>query len=150
MAIWGGFNASTLSSSSSFQVLSDMKGLLASANTPSGMSLALVLFAAPALVVLANLFRQLVRAFYLPRFPGSLSSATAHIDLHTTPSSRPCCITLHHTQQFIPRDPSDPPEVFHWIPFVGSAIAYGMDPIAFFFDCRDRVRLLGKGSVSPS
>ncbi|KAI0311576.1 cytochrome P450 [Amylostereum chailletii] len=37
-----------------------------------------------------------------------------------------------------PRDKSLPPEVFHLIPFLGSAAAYGDDPIAFFFDCRKK------------
>lgn len=34
---------------------------------------------------------------------------------------------------------SQPPLVFHWIPFVGSTISYGMDPYTFFFDCREKV-----------
>lgn len=30
------------------------------------------------------------------------------------------------------------PMVFHWIPWFGSAIAYGMDPYGFFEDCRQK------------
>ena len=30
--------------------------------------------------------------------------------------------------------------VFHWIPFLGSTISYGMDPYKFFFACREKVR----------
>ncbi|OAX42180.1 cytochrome P450 [Rhizopogon vinicolor AM-OR11-026] len=41
-------------------------------------------------------------------------------------------------QLIIPRDPSLPPEVFHWIPIVGSAISYGNDPLNFFFTCREK------------
>lgn len=26
--------------------------------------------------------------------------------------------------------------VFHWFPFIGSTVSYGMDPYKFFFDCR--------------
>ncbi|KAG2139201.1 cytochrome P450 [Suillus bovinus] len=40
-------------------------------------------------------------------------------------------------QLVIPRDPSLPPEVFHWIPFIGSSIEYGNDPLNFFFKCRE-------------
>ncbi|KAG2365577.1 cytochrome P450 [Suillus spraguei] len=36
-------------------------------------------------------------------------------------------------QLVVPRDPSLPPEVFHWIPFIGSSISYGNDPLNFFF-----------------
>ncbi|KAJ3866279.1 lanosterol 14-alpha-demethylase [Lentinula novae-zelandiae] len=35
-------------------------------------------------------------------------------------------------QLIIPRSKTDPPLVFHWIPFVGSAIEYGNDPMKFF------------------
>lgn len=33
-----------------------------------------------------------------------------------------------------------PPLVFHWIPFLGSTVSYGMDPYKFFFACREKVR----------
>lgn len=32
-----------------------------------------------------------------------------------------------------------PPLVFHWIPFLGSTIRYGIDPYMFFFSCREKV-----------
>ncbi|KAG2365567.1 cytochrome P450 [Suillus spraguei] len=41
-------------------------------------------------------------------------------------------------QLIVPRDPSLPPEVFHWIPFIGSSISYGNDPLNFFFKCREK------------
>ncbi|KAH7911689.1 cytochrome P450 [Hygrophoropsis aurantiaca] len=41
-------------------------------------------------------------------------------------------------QLVIPRDPSLPPVVFHWFPFIGSAISYGNDPLNFFFKCREK------------
>ncbi|EIM91312.1 cytochrome P450 [Stereum hirsutum FP-91666 SS1] len=41
-------------------------------------------------------------------------------------------------QLILPRDPSLPPEVFHWLPYIGSAPAYGQDPLAFFFKCREK------------
>jgi sterol 14-demethylase len=41
--------------------------------------------------------------------------------------------------QVAPRSRSAPPIVFHWLPFIGSAIAYGNDPLEFFFKCREKV-----------
>ncbi|KAF5342001.1 hypothetical protein D9611_001447 [Ephemerocybe angulata] len=41
-------------------------------------------------------------------------------------------------QLIIPRKATDPPVVFHWLPFVGSAISYGNDPLKFFFECREK------------
>ncbi|KAF6764330.1 lanosterol 14-alpha-demethylase [Ephemerocybe angulata] len=41
-------------------------------------------------------------------------------------------------QLVIPRRKTDPPIVFHWLPFVGSAIAYGNNPLKFFFECREK------------
>jgi hypothetical protein len=36
------------------------------------------------------------------------------------------------------RKPHEPPLVFHWVPFIGSTISYGMDPYKFFFACREK------------
>ncbi|KAH9477826.1 Lanosterol 14-alpha demethylase [Psilocybe cubensis] len=41
-------------------------------------------------------------------------------------------------QLILPRRSTDPPIVFHWIPFVGSAISYGNDPLKFFFECQQK------------
>lgn len=41
-------------------------------------------------------------------------------------------------QLVIPRDPTLPPLVFHYIPWFGSAATYGMDPYKFLFDCREQ------------
>ncbi|KAF5329994.1 hypothetical protein D9611_010426 [Ephemerocybe angulata] len=41
-------------------------------------------------------------------------------------------------QLVVPRRKTDPPIVFHWLPFVGSAIAYGNNPLKFFFECREK------------
>lgn len=48
-------------------------------------------------------------------------------------------IVLNVLRQLLwPRDRSLPPEVFHWIPIVGSSISYGHDPLGFFFKCREK------------
>ena len=41
-------------------------------------------------------------------------------------------------QIMVPRKSNLPPVVFHWLPVIGSAITYGMDPYKFFFDCRTK------------
>ncbi|KAF9007569.1 lanosterol 14-alpha-demethylase [Cyathus striatus] len=41
-------------------------------------------------------------------------------------------------QLVIPRRSRDPPIVFHWMPFIGSAITYGKNPLDFLTKCRDK------------
>ncbi|WQF77386.1 Putative cytochrome P450 [Colletotrichum destructivum] len=36
------------------------------------------------------------------------------------------------------RSKTEPPAVFHWIPYIGNAVSYGMDPVAFFIKHRKR------------
>ena len=48
-------------------------------------------------------------------------------------------VLLNVLQQLVFRNPAEPPLVFHWVPFVGSTISYGIDPYKFFFKCRDKV-----------
>ena len=36
----------------------------------------------------------------------------------------------------------EPPLVFHWFPFIGSTIAYGIDPFKFFAECQAKVRAM--------
>lgn len=50
-------------------------------------------------------------------------------------------IVVNVLQQILFKNPHEPPVVFHWFPFVGSTISYGMDPYKFFFDCRAKVRV---------
>ncbi|KAF2275756.1 putative cytochrome P450 [Westerdykella ornata] len=49
-------------------------------------------------------------------------------------------IALNLVYQFLFRilNRTRPPLVFHWVPFIGSAIHYGMDPYDFFFSCREK------------
>jgi sterol 14-demethylase len=50
-------------------------------------------------------------------------------------------IALNVIYQFLFRmlNKTRPPLVFHWVPFIGSTIHYGMDPYDFFFSCREKV-----------
>ncbi|TFK94047.1 sterol 14 alpha-demethylase [Polyporus arcularius HHB13444] len=47
-------------------------------------------------------------------------------------------ILLNVLWQLLPRPKSQPPLVWHWIPFLGSAATYGRDPIGFFRQCREK------------
>jgi sterol 14-demethylase len=40
--------------------------------------------------------------------------------------------------QLLPRRVSEPPLVFHYLPFIGNAISYGTDPFAFYTECRKK------------
>jgi len=48
-------------------------------------------------------------------------------------------IAVNVLRQLFFKDPTEPPVVFHWLPFIGSTISYGIDPYKFFFDCRKKV-----------
>lgn len=43
--------------------------------------------------------------------------------------------------QLLPRPGSEPPLVFHWIPFVGNVLSYGTDPCGFYTACRQKVHV---------
>ncbi|KAE8349415.1 cytochrome P450 [Aspergillus coremiiformis] len=45
-------------------------------------------------------------------------------------------VILNILGQILLKNPKEPPVVFHWLPFIGSTISYGMDPYKFFFNCR--------------
>lgn len=48
-------------------------------------------------------------------------------------------IILNVIKQLVFYNKKEPPVVFHWVPFIGSTIAYGMDPYQFFFASRAKV-----------
>ena len=37
---------------------------------------------------------------------------------------------------------SKPPLVFHYFPIIGSTISYGKDPMKFFEECKQKVRVI--------
>lgn len=43
-------------------------------------------------------------------------------------------------QQILFKNTHEPPVVFHWIPFIGSTVTYGIGPFKFFFECQAKVR----------
>ncbi|KAK8100085.1 Eburicol 14-alpha-demethylase [Apiospora kogelbergensis] len=43
---------------------------------------------------------------------------------------------LHIFRQLLPRSKSQPPTVFHLVPYIGNAVAYGTNPRAFYERCR--------------
>ncbi|KAL4811561.1 cytochrome P450 [Aspergillus unguis] len=47
-------------------------------------------------------------------------------------------VVLNVLRQILFKNPNEPPLVFHWFPFVGSTISYGIDPYKFFFSCREK------------
>ncbi|KAL9051439.1 MAG: hypothetical protein Q9162_006008 [Coniocarpon cinnabarinum] len=47
-------------------------------------------------------------------------------------------VVVNVLQQLMLRNPHEPPVVFHWFPFFGSTVWYGMDPFKFFFKCREK------------
>ncbi|KAF2791644.1 cytochrome P450 51 [Melanomma pulvis-pyrius CBS 109.77] len=47
-------------------------------------------------------------------------------------------IILNVLRQQLPRSKSEPPVVFHWLPFIGNAVSYGTDPFNFYTSCRKK------------
>lgn len=52
----------------------------------------------------------------------------------------PLLIISNVLKQLLFSKVDEPPVVFHWFPFIGSTIAYGIDPYKFFFSSREKVR----------
>lgn len=48
-------------------------------------------------------------------------------------------VILNVLSQLLLKNPNEPPIVFHWVPFIGSTVSYGIDPYEFFFACREKV-----------
>ena len=56
-------------------------------------------------------------------------------------------VVLNVLKQLLFKNPHEPPIVFHWVPFLGSTITYGIDPYKFFFSCREKVSRPLRGSL---
>lgn len=55
-------------------------------------------------------------------------------------SALPVAIFTYVLLQVSFKPTNEPPLVFHWFPFIGSTITYGIDPFKFFSDCQAKVR----------
>ncbi|GAA5910199.1 hypothetical protein JCM6882_001770 [Rhodosporidiobolus microsporus] len=65
--------------------------------------------------------------------------ATAAQALLYTVGALATAVVLNVVWQLVaPRDPTKPPLVFHYVPVLGCAVSYGMDPMGFLDDCRAR------------
>jgi len=65
--------------------------------------------------------------------------SAAVLILSVLPSFLVLAIVLNVLKQLLFKKPTEPPVVFHWIPFIGSTVTYGIDPYKFFFSCRAKV-----------
>lgn len=68
-----------------------------------------------------------------------LGPSPAVLILSVLPSFLVLAIVLNVLHQLLFKNPTEPPVVFHWIPFIGSTVTYGIDPYKFFFTCRAKV-----------
>jgi hypothetical protein len=57
-------------------------------------------------------------------------------------------VVVNVLRQLLFKSPHEPPLVFHWFPFVGSTISYGMEPYKFFQSSRAKV-CLPRNPFSP-
>lgn len=48
------------------------------------------------------------------------------------------CVVVNVAWQMLPRRKTEPPMVFHWLPFIGNAMSYGLDPCQFYMRCREK------------
>ena len=66
------------------------------------------------------------------------SASTWQIILLAFATTITSAILVNVFRQLLNRNPNEPPLVFHWVPFIGSTITYGIDPYKFFFACREK------------
>ena len=49
-------------------------------------------------------------------------------------------VLMNGLKQALFKKRNEPPVVFHWLPFVGSALSYGQEPNKFLSQCKAKVR----------
>nr|BBM68141.1 14 alpha-demethylase [Venturia inaequalis] len=47
-------------------------------------------------------------------------------------------VAANLVKQLLFSNPNEPPVVFHWFPFFGNTVVYGIDPIKFFAECKEK------------
>ncbi|KAL9050150.1 MAG: hypothetical protein Q9206_005205 [Seirophora lacunosa] len=70
------------------------------------------------------------------RLIAGLLSSQALIGFTLATASFTVIILCTVLQQILFRNPNEPPLVFHYVPFIGSTVTYGIDPYKFYFDCQ--------------
>lgn len=81
-----------------------------------------------------------ILAYIAGSLPDGVSTASTPLVLATSAAVLLLvAITVNVLRQLFFKNPTEPPVVFHWLPFIGSTIPYGIDPYKFFFDCRKKV-----------
>ncbi|KAK4210066.1 14-alpha sterol demethylase Cyp51A [Rhypophila decipiens] len=67
----------------------------------------------------------------LPQFSGGALELALYSSIGLV-----AAILIGALRQLTFRPKTEPPAVFHWIPYIGNAVSYGMDPVAFFIKYR--------------
>ena len=88
---------------------------------------------------LLSLFTEPVRMFFA-------DSSILLIVTATCLAVSVLAVLVNVLRQLLIRNPNEPPIVFHWVPFIGSTITYGIDPYNFFFSAREKVTLINAAS----
>ena len=59
-------------------------------------------------------------------------------------------VLMNAVKQALFKKKKEPPVVFHWLPFVGSALSYGQEPNKFLGGCKAKVSLrsIDDGSIN--
>ena len=81
----------------------------------------------------------LLSAFLSPIEDIVSSSSTRFLIFLTVIAFLCLSVVLNVLGQALYKNPHEPPVVFHWVPFIGSTIAYGIDPYKFFFKNLEKV-----------
>nr|UYB00996.1 cytochrome P450 51a [Colletotrichum truncatum]UYB01002.1 cytochrome P450 51a [Colletotrichum truncatum]UYB01008.1 cytochrome P450 51a [Colletotrichum truncatum]UYB01010.1 cytochrome P450 51a [Colletotrichum truncatum] len=66
----------------------------------------------------------------------SILAFVAHAATYAVALSALAIIVNVLRQLLLPRKKSEPPLIFHWIPFIGNAVSYGTNPFEFYRECR--------------
>jgi sterol 14alpha-demethylase len=71
---------------------------------------------------------------------GGLSTSSFQLlILMTTFSVVILAVLLNVLKQILFSKKDEPPVVFHWFPFIGSAVSYGQEPTEFLKECQAKV-----------
>ena len=92
----------------------------------------------PHLLLLQTPTMGLLQGLVGPLAPFLDNSPTWLVALSAAASLTTLVILLNILQQILFRNPNEPPLVFHFLPWIGNTVTYGMDPYAFFFACREK------------